>query len=45
MMKIVTWLGTFFPVSVFPATTKWENDDTLHTTDKKYDDVFLSLSL
>lgn len=31
----MTWVPTFLPVSAFPATTAWGNDNALHTSDKK----------
>lgn len=40
-MEMMTWVGTFFTVSVFAATIKWRNDDTLHNQIKS-DKVFAS---
>lgn len=39
---MTTWVQTLFPVSAFPATTKWENDNASHTSDKKLCWVFIS---
>lgn len=39
MMEMLTRVA-LFPVSVCLATTKWGNDDALHTSDKKYDEFF-----